>query len=78
MSVVWYRILVPIDVYNNVFQASDATLDMEAANIESSLTQQLVALQDSLKAVWNEAKLVASSLQIQVTLLRDRITMTEK
>ena len=35
MSVVWYRILVPIYFCNKVIQASDANLDMEVANIES-------------------------------------------
>ena len=65
MSVLWYRILVPIDICNKVLQVSDATLDMEAANIECLLAQ-LLAHRDSWKAVWNEAKLVAFSLQIQV------------
>ena len=44
---------------------------MEVANIES-LRAQLVTLRDSWKAIWNEAKLVASSLQIEVKLFRDR------
>ena len=43
VSVVWHKILVPIDFCNNVIQASDATLHMEVANIESLLAQ-LVAL----------------------------------
>ena len=77
MSVVWYRILVPIDFYNKIIQASDATLDMEVANIESLLAK-LVALLDSWKAVWNEAKLVASSLQIEVKLFTDRSTTARK
>ena len=71
MSVVWHRILVPIDCCNKVIQASDATLDMEVANIEG-LIEKLVALRDSWKAIWNEAKLVASSLQVKVQLFRDR------
>ena len=71
MSVVWHRILVPLDFGNKVIQASDATLDMEVANIES-LIEKLVALRDSWKAIWNEAKLVASSLQVEVQLFRDR------
>ena len=37
ISVVWHRILVPIDFCNKVIQASDATLDSEVANIESLL-----------------------------------------
>ena len=77
MSFVWYRILVPIDVCNKVFQASDATLDMEVANIESLLAQ-LLALRDSWKAVWNEAKLVASSLLIEVKLPKDHGTTARK
>ena len=34
----------------------------------------IVALRDSWKIIWNEAKLVASSLQIEVKLLRYRST----
>ena len=37
MSVVWHRVLVPIDFCNQVMQASDATLDMAVANIERLL-----------------------------------------
>ena len=44
---------------------------MEVAKIKSFLAQ-LVALRDGCKAIWNEAKLVASSLQIKVKLFRDR------
>ena len=77
MSVVWHRILVPIDFCNKVIQASDTTLDMEVANIESLLAQ-LVALRDSWKAMWNEAKLVAFSLQIEVKLFKGRSTTTRK
>ena len=73
MSVMWHRILVPIGFCNKVIQASDATLDMEVTNIESLLAQ-LVALRDSWKAIWNEAKLVASSLQIEVKNFRHRST----
>ena len=68
MLVVWHRILVPIDFCNKVIQASDATLGIEVA----SLIEKLVALRDSRKAIWNEAKLVASSLQVEVQLFRDR------
>ena len=68
MSVVWHTMLVPIDFCNKVIQASDATLDMEVANIESLLAQ-LVALRDSWKAIWNEAQTDASSLQIEVNCL---------
>ena len=39
MSVMWHSILVPIDFYNKVNQASDATIVMEVANIESLLVQ---------------------------------------
>ena len=70
----WYRILEPVDFSN---KASDATLDMEVANIES-LHAQLVALRDSWKAIWNEAKLVASSLQIEEKLSMDRSTTASK
>lgn len=77
MSVVWHRILVPIDFCNKLIQASDATLDMEVANIESLLTQ-LVALRDIWKAMWNETKLVASSLQIEVKLFTGRSTTSRK
>ena len=47
----------PIDFFNKGIQASDATLDMEVANIEN-LFAQLVTPRDSWKAIWNEAKLV--------------------
>ena len=77
MSVVWYRILIPIVFCNKVIQGSDATLDMKVANIKSLLAQ-LVALWDSWKATWNEAKLVASNLQIEVKLFRDRNTTARK
>ena len=50
---------------------------MEVANIESFIAQ-LVALRGSWKAIWNEAKLVASSLQIEVKLFRDRSTPPRK
>ena len=77
MSVVWYRVLIPVGFLNKVIQASDATFDMEVANIECLLAQ-LVPLRDSWKAVWNEAKIVASSLQIEVRLHRDRSTTARK
>ena len=77
MSVVWYRILVSIDFYNKVIQASDLTLDMEVANIESLLAQ-LVAIRDSWKVIWNEAKLVASSRKMEVILIRDHSTTARK
>ena len=77
MSVVWHIILVHIDVCNNVIQASDATLNMEVANVESLLAQ-VVALRGSWKAVWNEAMFVASSLLIEIKLLRDRSTTARK
>ena len=50
---------------------------MEAANIESLLAL-LVALRDSWKAEWNDAKLVACSLQIEVKLNMDRIITARK
>ena len=77
MSVVWHRTLVTIDLCNKVIQASDATLDKEVANIESLLAQ-LVVLRDSWKTVWNEAKLVASSLQIEENCLWTVVPLSEK
>ena len=71
MSIVWHRILIPIDFCNKVIQASDVTVDMEVSNIESLLAQ-LLALQDSWKAMWNEAKLVASNLEIEMKLSMNR------
>ena len=73
----WHRILVPIDSCNKVIQASGATLDMEVANIES-MHAELVALRDSWKAIWNRAKIVASSLQIEIKLSRDRSITARK
>ena len=75
MSVVWHRILVPIDFCNKVIQASDATLDIEVTNLES-LLDQLMSLRESWKAMWNEAKLVASSLKIEVKLFKGRSNTT--
>ena len=77
MSVVWHRTLVPIDFCNKVIQANDATLDMKVANIESLLAQ-LVAFRDSWKAIWNEVKLVTSSVQIEIKLFRDRNSTAKK
>ena len=37
MSVVWHRILVPIDFCNKIIQASDATLDMGVATYKACL-----------------------------------------
>ena len=37
-----------------------------------------MALLDSCKAIWNEAKLVASSLQIEVKLFKDRNSTAKK
>ena len=43
-----------------------------------SLLAQLVALRDSLKAIWNEAELIASSLQMEVKLLRHHSTTARR
>ena len=77
MSAVWHSMLVPIDLCNKVIQARDASSDMEVANIESWLAQ-LVAHGDSYKAILNEAKLVASSQQIEVKFFRHRSTTSIK
>ena len=50
---------------------------MEVANIESLLAL-LVALRDSWKAEWNDTKLVACSLQVEVKSLRDRSITARK
>ena len=54
-----------IEFCSNVIQASDTTSDKEVANLESLLA----ALRDSWKAIWNGAKLVSSSLQIEAKCL---------
>ena len=77
MSIVWHRILLPIDICNKIIQGNGATVDMEVANLES-LLQELLTLRDSWEAVWNEAKLVASSLQITVKMFRERNTSARK
>ena len=78
MSVVWHRILVPVDFCNKFIQASDAAaLGMEVANTKRLLAQ-LVALRESWEAIWNEAKLVAFSQQIEVKLFRDRNSTAKK
>lgn len=60
-----------------VIQAIDATLDMEVGNIESFLAQ-LVPLWDSWEVMWDETKLVAFSLQIEVKLSRKCSTTVRK
>ena len=52
-------------------------MTLEVANIESLLAQ-LVTLRDSWKAAWIEAKLVASSQQIEVKHLRHHSTTDRK
>ena len=42
------------------------------------MLEQLVALRDIWKAIWNEAKVVASSVQVRVKLFRDRNTTARK
>nr|XP_047139033.1 uncharacterized protein LOC105845882 [Hydra vulgaris] len=62
--------IIPIDICNKFIQAINATLEMKASNIESLLSQ-LAAIRDSWKAMLNEAKLVASSLNIEIKLFRN-------
>jgi len=52
-------------------------LDVEVVNVESLLTQ-LVGLRDSWKAMWNEAELVASSLQTEVNCLGSVVPLPDK
>ena len=54
-------------------------VDLWLFNIENieSLLAQVVALLDSWKAVWNEAKLAASSMQLEVRLFSDRSTIVK-
>ena len=65
ISVVWHGVLIYFYFCNKLIQASDTTLDMEVVNIES-LPPQLVALQDSWKTMWNGAKIIASSMHIEI------------
>ena len=69
----WHRILVPVESCNKVIQVSHATSEMGLANTEILLAQ-LLALRDSWKAIWNEAKLIASSLQMEIKTFQHRNT----
>ena len=77
MSVVWYKVLVPIDFCNKVIQARDANLNVEVSNI-SSLLNQISEIRSQWKALWNEAKLVASNLEIEIKLSRGRSAANRK
>ena len=71
MSVVWYKVLAPIDFCNKVIQARDATLDVEVSNV-SRLLNQISEIRSQWKALWNEAKLVTSNLEIEIKFSRGR------
>ena len=71
MFVVWYKVLAPIDFCNKVIQARDATLDVEVSNV-SRLLIQISEIRSQWKALWNEAKLVTSNLEIEIKFSRGR------
>lgn len=67
MSVLWYKVFIPIDFCNKLIQARDAILNVEVSNIKGS-TAELTNLRNNWKSMWEEAKLVASNLDIEAKL----------
>lgn len=68
ISAVWYKILARIGNCNYVIQARNATLDVEVSNFETLLAD-LTKLRN-WKCMWNEAKVVASNVKIEIKLSR--------
>lgn len=64
MASMWYKILSAIQNVNLVIQGRDSTIDVEVDNLED-LTKHLVSLRDRWGEVYNEAVVVAQSLNIK-------------
>ena len=77
MSAVWYKVLVVIDNCNKVTQPRDGTLDVEVSNIET-LHEDLMKLWSNWKRIWNEAKEVASNLEMEIKLSHEHGGMGQK
>ena len=67
MLAVWYKVLAAIDICNKVIQARGATVDVEVSNIET-LLEDLMKLWSNWKSTWNEAKEVASNIEMEIKL----------
>jgi len=67
MSAVWFKILSRIDIWMEVIQARQATLDTEVGWIQE-LVKDLAELRNSWQAVWNEVTTIAFNLGIDIKL----------
>ena len=66
MASMWYKILAAIQNVNLIIiQARDSTIDVEVENLKD-LTSHLVSLRERWDQVYNEAVLVAQSLNVKV------------
>ena len=64
MASMWYKILAAIQNVNLIIQARDSTIDVEVENLKD-LTSHLVSLRERWDQVYNEAVLVAQSLNVK-------------
>ena len=77
MFVVWYKVLVPIELCKKVIQARDATLDVKVSNV-SSLLNQISEIRSQWKTLWYETKLVTYNLEIEIKLSYGRNAANRK
>ena len=61
----WLKILAAIDLRNTVLQSRDATLDVEAENMQSLVTE-LEQLRNDWGLILRESKLVAENLKVEI------------
>jgi hypothetical protein len=54
-----------------VIQARNTTLDVEVSNIEA-LLEDLMKLRSNWKCIWNEAKEVATNIELEIKLCHRR------
>ena len=73
MSAIWLKILVAIDLRNQIIQAREATIDVEVSNLKS-LVQDLKELRGNWALILNESKLVANEMQVIPNLPAKRKT----
>lgn len=72
MSAVWHKVLAAIYICNKVIQARDATFDVEVSNIETLLEDLMKFRLSNWKNIQNEAKEVASNLELEIKLCHGR------
>ena len=65
MSSMWLKILAAIDLRNTLLQSRDATLDVEAENMQSLVTE-LEQLRNDWGLILRESKLVAENLKVEI------------